>query len=181
MNHPLHCRQLDENSSTRHSEEYLSTTEQRCHALRLISASTAALNCASTDGQLLLGGYGYLGVCIDSVAVIQQALANECTMYPLLLGGTAKMMLLNAYESIQKKASKAGSAWEFHKEAELLRTAMIRLPCDGIVEPSAALGTARRALACLPKKSVFKAVKKCKVELEEALATAERFIASTKN
>ena len=37
------------------------------------------------------GGYGVLGVCTDSVASVQQALTGACTLFPLVLGGAAKV------------------------------------------------------------------------------------------
>ena len=119
--------------------------------------------------------YGALGVCIDSVAAVQQVLTGTCTLYPLILGGEAKIGLLTCYKWVQKKAAAGGTdgKWKYDEEARKLRDALNALPCDGIVEPGVAAATARRALACLPQRSVFAAVKRCRESLEAAIKAAE--------
>ena len=64
--------------------------------------------------------------------------------------------------------------WKYNKDAESLKKAVLALPCDGIVEPQHVVSTAQRALACLPEKSIFKAVKTCRKELQAAIQFAER-------
>jgi hypothetical protein len=91
----------DDSARTWHAEEELSTAAGRRSALRLTTASSAALNVAASEEQLLMGGYGALGVCIDSVAAIQQSISGKCTLYPLILGGDAKMGLLSCYKTIR--------------------------------------------------------------------------------
>lgn len=56
--------------------------------------------------------------------------------------------------------------------------ALSRLPCDAIQEPRDAACAARRALACLPRHSVFAAVGPCRAALEAALAAAEELEAA---
>ena len=48
-----------------------------------------------------MGGYGALGVCLDSVAAIQQAIAGTCTLFPLILGGEPKMRIIEVYHNLQ--------------------------------------------------------------------------------
>lgn len=143
----------------------------RARLLRLLAASAAALNAAAQRGKLLLGGYGLLGVCLDSVAAVQQAVAGECTLYPLLLGGAAKAGLISLYQEA------AAAGWAYADEACALAAALAALPCDALPEPAAAAGAARRALACLPERSVFAAAGPCRRRLQEALAAAEALAA----
>jgi hypothetical protein len=42
------------------------------------------INDSAADQHLAMGGYGVTGVCNDSIAVLQQALAGRVTAYPLL-------------------------------------------------------------------------------------------------
>ena len=158
-----------------HCENALALPAGRRTALRLSTTSAAVLNVTASEGGLLFGGYGALGVCIDSVAAIQQVLEGKCSLYPLSLGGDAKMALLQCYTSIRRQAAKrSGNAkWEYDAEAAKLAAAITALPCDGIVAPENAAATARRALACLPSRTVFAAVKRCRKSLEAAIATAE--------
>lgn len=116
----------------------------------------------------ILAGYGHLGVCLDSVAVLQQAMLGRTTIFPLLLGGEAKMALISLYHEAQQEG------WSYTSECSALRQALAALPCDALQEPASAAAAARRALGCLPKQSVFTAVAECRRSLDAALAAAER-------
>lgn len=148
----------------------VSEAAPRRRVLRLLAASACALNSAGQRDGLLLGGYGLLGVCLDSVAAVQQAAAGVCTLYPLLLGGAAKAGLVALY----RQAAAAG--WVYAQEAEALAAALTALPCDALPEPAAAACAARRALACLPAKSLFVRVGACRKGLEAALAAAQELV-----
>ena len=108
-----------------------------------------------------------MGVCLDSVAAIQQAACGRCTLFPLVLGGEAKLSLMALYRS----ARLAG--WQYGEEAAALQAALAELPCDAIQEPRSAAGAAKRALACLPATSPFAAVASCRQSLQAALAVAD--------
>lgn len=139
---------------------------------RLITAATCIGNTAAQRHRLLFGGYGYSGVCLDSVALIQQALLGRCTLYPLLLGGEAKFSLMQLY--CQAQAVQGGSTWQYAAEAAELGAALAALPCDAIQEPRTAADAVRRALACLPQRSVFAAVAVCRRGLEASLKAAQQ-------
>ena len=83
-----------------------------------------------------------LGVCLDSVALIQQAMAGRCTIFPLLLGGEAKFSLLALY----RQAAEEG--WAYAAEARQLAAALGALPCDALQEPASAADAARWAGRC---------------------------------
>lgn len=135
-------------------------------ALRLAAASACALNAAGHRDRLFSGGYGLLGVCLDSVAAVQRAASGRCSLYPLLLGGDAKAGLIALY----REAAEAG--WRYAPEAAALAAALRALPCDALPEPSEAASAAARALACLPERSLFAAVRECRDGLQAALAAA---------
>lgn len=44
------------------------------------------------------GGYGYLGVCHDSVAIVQAAMQEPVTLFPCLLAGQAEVMMSKMYK-----------------------------------------------------------------------------------
>ena len=140
-----------------------------------------------------MGGYGTLGVCADSVAAIQQAVADTCSLYPLVLGGESKMRILESYRDLQilgrifASSSSASSnpdalnengKWKYSADIKSLKQAILILPCDGIVEPKDVISTANRAIACLPTKCIFKAVEHCRRELMLAIEMAEQSLAS---
>ena len=160
--------QADPKASVYHSVEFLSTRENRHRAFRLMTVISCVTNLVADSNRIVLGGYGYMGVCLDSIAVLQQALTGSCTMYPLFLGGAAKMTLLDGYRMFQHHTC------VYDKETSLLMRSLISLPCDLLVEPRDAAKTARRALAALPEKSIFKSLADCKRDLQEAIDLAER-------
>ncbi len=48
-----------------------------------------------------------LGVCMDSVAAVEAAMTGgQSSLYPLVLGGDAKMLLLQTYEDIWVRAGR---------------------------------------------------------------------------
>ncbi len=120
----------------------------------------------------MAAGYGYVGVCVDSVAAIQQAMCGTCTLFPLVLGGEAKLSLMSLYKAAREQG------WEYGEEAASLQAALAALPCDAIQSPCSAAGAARRALACLPHSSVFAGVAACREMLQAALAAAEELCPS---
>lgn len=172
INRPWAC---DPRAVVRHAENALSTAAGRHRALRLATAAATVVNFAAAEAGLMMGGYGALGVCIDSVAAIEAVLIDGgCTLYPLTLGGDAKMGLLMAYDVIEGLgAARDGGKWTYGAEATALRAAVAALPCDGLVEPTAAAATARRAMACLPERSIFAGAARCRAALEAAAAVAD--------
>ncbi|PSC75904.1 arginine repressor [Micractinium conductrix] len=141
--------------------------------LRLTTAATCVLNAVGQRDRLLFGGYGYLGVCLDSAAALQQATTGRCTLFPLLLGGEAKASLMDAYRQASSKGrQQQEQQWEYASEAAALQAALGTLPCDTQQEPRTAADAARRALACLPEDSPFAALAECRRGLRAALAAA---------
>jgi hypothetical protein len=80
----------------RHGE--WSTVPQLRAAMRATTVIASATNIAADRLRLPNGGYGYLGVCNDSVAAVQAALGEEVTMYPCILAGRAKATMSRTYE-----------------------------------------------------------------------------------
>lgn len=101
------------------------------------------------------------------------------------MGGDAKLGLIKAYDSIQYGPKSADSSdtsetytpWEYEQEACILRRALLKLSCDAVVDPMRASETARRAIACLPKESVFVAAEECRTKLISAAQLADQLMA----
>ncbi len=147
-----------------HTPGIFATRRKRARAARLMSIISAVTNAQADADQIVLGGYGYFGVCCDSVALLQATLLNDTsatTIYPLLLGGGAKVCLSDAYE----KFGAAHPAWK--KDARRLRTSLCHLPCDIIVDDQRRC--AMRCLSSLPTKSIFTAVDAIRRQLERVV------------
>ena len=147
-----------------HTPGIFSTRRKRARAARLMSIISAVTNAQADADEVVLGGYGYFGVCCDSTALLQATLMNDTdamTIYPLLLGGGAKVCLTDAYE----KFAAAHPAWR--KDARRLRTSLGHLPCDIIVEDQS--WCALRCLSSMPTQSIFTAVDGIRRQLERVV------------
>ena len=107
-------------------------------------------NHEASDRQLLHGGYGSLGFCIDSSALIQQVMEGRCQLFPVLMGGIWRERLLRRVEQL----GAAAAPW-----LEPYRQALHDLPHDGSLHGSAAASAQQRLLACQPLSSPFVLVK----------------------
>ena len=65
----------------------LYTTEQALTAIRMSGILACTFNAIGTDMALPFGGYGVLGVCNDTAALVDFAVRGETNMYPLLSTG----------------------------------------------------------------------------------------------
>jgi hypothetical protein len=103
-------------------------------------------NHEASERQLLHGGYGSLGFCIDSSALIQQVMEGRCQLFPVLMGGIWRERLLRRVEQL----GAAAAPW-----LEPYRQALHDLPHDGSLHGSAAVSAQQRLLACQPLSSPF--------------------------
>jgi hypothetical protein len=103
-------------------------------------------NLEASERQLLHGGYGSLGFCIDSSALIQQVMEGRCQLFPVLMGGIWRERLLRRVNQL----GAAAGAW-----LEPYRQALQHLPHDGSLHGTAAASAKQRLLACQPLSSPF--------------------------
>jgi hypothetical protein len=66
--------------------------------MRCTSCVAAVVNKAADRLGLPFGGYGYLGVCNDSVAMVQAGLGEQVTQFPCILAGAAKVTVSQTFE-----------------------------------------------------------------------------------
>lgn len=161
--------QTDPQAFVVHAPDALCSAEDRQQALRRITCISAVSNCIADENHVVVGGYGFMGVCLDSVALLQQSLTGTCSMYPLFLDGAAKMYLVQGYRIFEKENAM------YREDAIALRESLIELPSDIIVPPDKVSSTARRALQSLPEKSVFQCLESCKSQLRDAIALSEGY------
>jgi hypothetical protein len=77
---------------------------------RLTEVVALVHNRLASSQQLMLGGYGPLGLCIDSVALLQQSLSGSCDHYPLLLHGIWRQHLLAESLAIEPRLAAESAA-----------------------------------------------------------------------
>lgn len=126
--------------------------ERLWRALDLCDVAALVHNTEGDEGELWLGGYGALGFCIDSSALLQQALDGRCDLFPVLLGGIWRERLLKRCTLIEESTTMEPA----HAEAlQSYRRALLELPFDGSAFGAAALAARARLLRCQPKSSPF--------------------------
>jgi hypothetical protein len=129
--------------------------DQLLDALHLCDAMALVHNLEGTERQLLHGGYGTLGFCIDSSALLQQALEDRCQLFPVMLGGIWRERLSRRCRSVLEHQTLGGA----HRQAlERYQRALEALPFDVALHGPAARDARTRLLACQPNSSPFRLV-----------------------
>jgi len=109
-------------------------------------------NLEATDQHLRLGGYGSLGFCIDSTALLQQALCGCCDLFPLVLPGLWRERLDQRCVSLVRSASLPAGAAAL---SPVYRQALQALPLDFSHHGASVSDAWRRLRASLPLQSPF--------------------------
>jgi hypothetical protein len=110
-------------------------------------------------GQLRFGGYGALGFCIDSTALLEQALTGRSTLFPLTLGGIWRERLAQQLERLLNTGLSTASTSHGDEAVERYRDALQRLPQDLSLQGEAALRAEARLIRSLPPHSPFVCVR----------------------
>ena len=101
---------------------------------------------ASSQG-LRHGGYGTLGFCIDTTALLQQAMTGRCDLFPVLLSGIWRERLLRQARSLDLGDGSYARALE-------------TLPLDLSHHGASCADAWRRLRACQPGNSPFRMVQR---------------------
>lgn len=75
-----------------------STRAEFAAAMRHASCVSATINRAADRLKLPSGGYGYLGVCNDSVAMVQAGLQLPITQFPCIVAGEGLSVLARTFQ-----------------------------------------------------------------------------------
>ena len=129
--------------------------EQLLALLDLCDWMALVHNHQSTSMQLRWGGYGSLGFCIDTSALLQQAETGQCDLFPVLLCGVWRERLLRCSVRLLEQLESALPA--SHQEAAgRYAQALAQIPMDLSHQGSPSIKDAQRRLrACLPSSSPF--------------------------
>ena len=128
-------------------------------ALDLCDLMAAVHNSAAAAGQLRFGGYGALGFCIDSTALLEQALTGRSTLFPLTLGGIWRERLVEQLERLLFHGLRMASTSHGIEAVERYRQALEHLPDDLSLHGDAALRAEARLIRSLPRHSPFTCVR----------------------
>ena len=131
---------------------------------RLTEVVALVHNRLASSRQLLLGGYGPLGICIDSVALLQQALSGSCDHYPLLLHGIWRQYLLAESLAIEPRLAAESAALLAANRS--YQQALEALPIDLAHHGSECSNAWGRLRSTLPLVSPFALVQRIQADLQ---------------
>lgn len=114
-------------------------------------------NLEASESHLRLGGYGSLGFCIDSTALLQQALCGCCDLFPLVLPGLWRERLLRRCSALVEDGVVTTTALAV---LEAYRRALVDLPLDFSHHGSTVSDAWRRLQASLPLRSPFAVIQR---------------------
>jgi len=109
-------------------------------------------NLEASASHLRLGGYGSLGFCIDSTALLQQALCGRCNLFPLVLSGLWRERLLRRCSTLVEDGVVRTAALPV---VASYQRALGDLPLDFSHHGSTVSDAWRRLQASLPLRSPF--------------------------
>jgi hypothetical protein len=126
--------------------------ERLAAALDLCDVLAWVHNLEATERHLFHGGYGPLGLCIDSAALLQQGLEGRCDVFPVLLGGLWRERLQRRCQTLLASAPVA----QEHRAALVrYQEALAALPFDGFLQGAGADRALARLRASQPNSSPF--------------------------
>ena len=127
--------------------------ERLSQVLQLCDVMAWIHNLEGNQRHLLHGGYGTLGFCIDTSALLQQAMEGCCALFPVLLGGIWRERLLQRCRELMEAASTG--AGEHRQALERYRQALEALPLDLGLHGSTAQAGKERLMASRPTNTPF--------------------------
>ncbi|GBG31254.1 Hypothetical Protein FCC1311_074752 [Hondaea fermentalgiana] len=135
------------------------TLDKQLALVRACCVVSILSNVASRDTGLAQGGYGYVGVCLDSVAIAQAAVLGETTIFPLLLSGQARNDLLSvAHRMLENLENEKDKSPEQVDAVRKVISSILTLETDIDIPPKFAHAACTRLIQTLPAHSCFELV-----------------------
>jgi len=157
--------------------------EEALAAVRMSGILACAFNQIGTEMNLPFGGYGVLGVCNDTAAIIDFAVRGETNMYPLLSTGRFLMHIAKSltrfHDGLLRKGGDDDETMKI--EADTLRLAFTacNMQSDIHCSPNQMIGAAKRYASNYPNayfqisedsQEVMKEISKQYVDLESKIS-----------
>ena len=153
------------------------TNEQAILAMKLAAILAVTFNALGTEMDLPFGGYGVLGVCNDTAALIDLAVREETSIHPLISTGRYLMhtgrRLIRLYENTHDLMKLEDA--NFRKDIRRLINASCKIPSDLLASPSSLIQSSKRFLTSQPKTPAFELEVESKAIMSDLLDLFEQF------
>ena len=131
-------------SPTVFRDQQLSDAVDLCELMGAIHNSEASMN------NLHLGGYGAIGFCIDSTALLEYALIGRTNLFPLTLGGLWRERLCTQLDHLLEHSMRPNDG-----AVDRYKMAIEKMPQDLYHTSETRKDAKRRLLASQPRHSPF--------------------------
>jgi hypothetical protein len=177
--HSNHNADVPWKVATASTEPY--TKEMALQAIRMAGLLSVTFNAIGTEQKLPFGGYGVLGVCNDTAALLDQAVRGTTNMYPLVSTGRYLMHIAQRLVALRIGLCSDPRLEEELKDIQFIIAAIMTISSDLQASPSNVVDGVRRYLACLPKTSVFQLEIESKAIMTSILHTFAEYQESSPN
>ena len=130
------------------------TGQRLSDAMEFTELMAAVHNLAASTDHLHLGGYGALGYCIDSTALLEHGLNGSSSLFPITLGGLWRERLRRSLETLLGQGFIINSS-----VADRYRWSLDTLPQDLCLQGSARKAARQRLVSTQPSHSPFELVR----------------------
>ena len=151
--HSNHNADVPWKVATASTEPY--SKDMALQAIRMAGLLSVTFNAIGTEQKLPFGGYGVLGVCNDTAALLDQAVRGTTNMYPLVSTGRYLMHIAKRLVALRIGLCDDPKLEEELKDIQFMIAAIMEISSDLQASPSNVVDGVTRYLACLPKTSVF--------------------------
>ncbi|ABM78597.1 hypothetical protein [Prochlorococcus marinus] len=138
-----------------------STQQRLADAIEITELIAAVHNVEASSQKLHLGGYGALGYCIDSTALLEQCLNGSTHLFPLTLGGIWRERLRRRLDILLDQGFCINTS-----VVDRYRWGLDTLPQDLNLQGSARLEAMQRLSSCQPSHSPFALVRSLNGEVD---------------
>jgi hypothetical protein len=151
------------------------SNEMSLQAVRMAGLLAVTFNAIGTEQKLPFGGYGVLGVCNDTAALLDQALRGTTNLYPLVSTGRYLMHIANRLEALRIGLLHHPKFTEELNDLQSLISATMKMSSNLQASPSNVVDGIPRYLACLPDICVFQIEKEGKEIMTQILERFESY------
>ena len=152
-----------------HAPSPVYSESESIRAVRLAGLLACTFNSIGTEMELPFGGYGALGVCNDTAAMVDYAVRGSTNLYPLISTGRFLMHVsrrcLRLYITLVEK-----ECTEEAKDMRALMSAVCNMESDIHTSPSQLIAASKRFHLCHPKIAHFQLSQ----ESKEILSSMEK-------
>jgi hypothetical protein len=150
--------------------------EDTLRAVRTASLIAVTFNAIGTEMNLPFGGYGVLGVCNDTAALLDQSIRGKTNMYPLVSTGRFLMHTAKRLGILRKNLLKHPDLKEEVEDILRMVAATMDIPSDLHASPSNVLNASKRYLSCQGEIAVFQIEEESKKIIGNTLKKFEDYL-----